>query len=97
TFHKKLCNSTSSEASANSDSREVPPEKKIYSKQDSKYKKEKSVNKLKQKLFAPELSTQDLSIEQNQLKGTVHITEISKILYSKKLTSNNKSSIYEAL
>ncbi|CAG8541096.1 9993_t:CDS:2, partial [Dentiscutata heterogama] len=85
------CNSISSEVSANSDSEEVPPEEKICSEQDSKCKKGKSVNKLKQELFASELSTQDSSIEQNQLKGMVHVTKISKTLYPGKLISDNKS------
>ncbi|CAI2192065.1 14689_t:CDS:2 [Funneliformis geosporum] len=53
------CNGISSEASANSDIVEISPEEKISSEQDSKYKKEKSVNKLKQKLFALELSSQE--------------------------------------
>jgi len=55
------------------------------------------VNKLKQELFALELFTQDLSIEQNQSKGMKHMTEISKTLCSEKFISNNKSSIDEAL
>ena len=91
------CNSISSEVLANSDGREVPPEEKICSEQNSKCKKEKGVNKLKQELFAPELFTQDSSIEQNQSKGTEHMTEISKTLCPRKFTSNNKSSIDEAL
>ncbi|KAF0465051.1 hypothetical protein F8M41_026360 [Gigaspora margarita] len=78
------------------DGGEVPPEEKICSEQDSKCKKGKGVNKLKQELFAPELSTQDSSIEQNQLKGAEHVTEISETLCPGKLTSDNKSSIDEA-
>ncbi|CAG8710936.1 3160_t:CDS:2 [Racocetra fulgida] len=84
------CNSISSEVSANSDGEEVPPEEKICSEQDSKCKKGKGVNKLKQELFAPELSTQDSSIEQN------YVTEISETLCPGKLTSGNESSIDEA-
>src|SRR5687768_13993932 len=41
------CNSASSEVSINSDGREVPPEEKMGSEQDSKCKKGKSINKLK--------------------------------------------------
>jgi hypothetical protein len=83
------CNSASLEASANSDSREVLPKEKIGSEQDSKCKKGKSVNKLKQELFALELSSQEPSIEQN------HVTEIFETLCPGKVTSD-KSSINEA-
>src|SRR6266542_1581078 len=83
------CNSASSEASANSDGGEVPPKEKIGSEQDSKGKSVKSVNKLKQELFASELSSQEPSIEQN------HVTEISETLCPGKVTSDN-SSIDEA-
>jgi hypothetical protein len=51
--------------------------------------KGKSVNKLKQELFALEFS-QEPSIEQN------HVTKISKTLCPRKVTSNNKSSINKA-
>src|SRR5215211_1687917 len=84
------CNSASSEASANSDGGEVLPKEKIGSEQDSKCKKGKSVNKLKQELFASELSSQEPSIEQN------HVTKISETLCPGKVTSDNKSSIDEA-
>ncbi|CAB4390357.1 unnamed protein product [Rhizophagus irregularis] len=70
------CNSTSSE-------------EKICSELDSKCKKGKSVDKLKQELFASELSSQEPSIEQN------HVTEISETLCPGKVTSD-KSSIDEA-
>ncbi|GBC35923.1 hypothetical protein GLOIN_2v1652170 [Rhizophagus irregularis DAOM 181602=DAOM 197198] len=70
------CNSTSSE-------------EKICSELDSKCKKGKSVDKLKQELFASELSSQEPSIEQN------HVTEISEALCPEKVTSD-KSSIDEA-
>ncbi|PKB93276.1 hypothetical protein RhiirA5_441798 [Rhizophagus irregularis] len=83
------CNSTSSEASANSDGGEVPLKEKIGSELDSKCKKGKSVDKLKQELFASELSSQEPSIEQN------HVTKISETLCSGKITSD-KSSIDEA-
>ncbi|RGB24008.1 hypothetical protein C1646_821832 [Rhizophagus diaphanus] len=63
----QLCNSTSSEVSANSDGGKVPSEEKIC----------------------------NSSIEQNQSKGAKHVTEISKTLYPRKVTSN-KSSIDEA-
>ncbi|CAI2191919.1 11609_t:CDS:2, partial [Funneliformis geosporum] len=65
---------TSSEASANSDGKEVSSKKKICSEQDSKCKKRKSVNKLKQELFASKLSSQEPLIEQN------YVTEISETL-----------------
>ena len=48
------------------------------------------MNKLKQELFAPELSSQEPSIEQN------HVTEISETLCPRKLISGNESSIDEA-
>src|SRR6266542_4657551 len=69
------CNSATS---ANSDGGEVPPEEKIGSEQDSKCKKGKSVNKLKQELFASELVSykETPSIEQKQN----HVTEISDIM-----------------
>ncbi|PKY32042.1 hypothetical protein RhiirB3_531880 [Rhizophagus irregularis] len=70
------CNSTSSE-------------EKICSELDSKCKKGKSVDKLKQELFASELSSQEPSIEQN------HVTKISETLCPRKVTSD-KSSIDEA-
>jgi hypothetical protein len=69
------CNSTSSE-------------EKICSELNSKCKKGKSVDKLKQELFASELSSQEPSIEQN------HVTEISETLCPGKVTSD-KSSIDE--
>ncbi|CAG8664070.1 2237_t:CDS:2, partial [Racocetra fulgida] len=56
----------------------------------------KGVNKLKQELFAPKLSIQDPSIEQNQPKGVEDVTEISETLCPRKLASDNKSSIDEA-
>ncbi|RIA83909.1 hypothetical protein C1645_833087 [Glomus cerebriforme] len=84
-----ITHSASSEASANSDGRKVPSEEKIGSEQDSKCKKEKSVNKLKQELLASELSLQESSIEQN------HVTEISETLCPRKVTSD-RSSIDEA-
>ena len=85
------CNSASSEALANSDGGEVPPKEKIGSEQDSKCKKGKSVNKLKQELFASELVSykETPSIEQN------YVTEISETLCPGKVTSD-KSSIDEA-
>src|SRR6266542_1833704 len=84
------CNSVTS---ANSDGGEVPPEEKIGSEQDSKCKKGKSVNKLKQELFASELVSykETPSIEQKQN----HVTEISETLCPGKVTSD-KSSIDEA-
>src|SRR6266496_80124 len=74
------CNSTSSE-------------EKICSELDSKCKKGKSVNKLKQELFASELVSykETPSIEQKQN----HVTEISETLCPGKVTSD-KSSIDEA-
>ena len=51
------CNSTSLEVSASSDGGKVLPEEKICSELDSKRKKVKNVNKLKQELFALELSS----------------------------------------
>ena len=83
------CNGALSEASANSDGGKVPPDEKVGCEQDSKCKKGKSVNKLKQELFASELSSQEPSIEQN------HVTEISETLCPGKVTSD-KSSIDEA-
>ena len=47
------------------------------------------MNKLKQELFAPELSTQDSSIEQNQSKGAEHVTEISETLCPRKNLPKN--------
>ena len=83
---KKLCFSASGQAQ---ESLLISPEEKIGSEQDSKCKKGKSVNKLKQELFASELSSQEPSIEQN------HVTEISETLCPRKVTSD-KSSIDEA-
>ena len=71
---KKLCFSASGQAQ---ESLPISPEEKIGSEQDSKCKKGKSVNKLKQELFASELSSQEPSIEQN------HVTEISETLSRK--------------
>ncbi|PKK70736.1 hypothetical protein RhiirC2_779315 [Rhizophagus irregularis] len=83
-------NSISSEASANSDGREVPSKEKIGGEQNSKCKKGKSVNKFtKQELFALELFLQEPSIEQN------HVTKISETLCHRKVISDN-SSIDEA-
>ncbi|CAB4381324.1 unnamed protein product [Rhizophagus irregularis] len=70
-------------------------EEKICSELDSKCKKGKGVDKLKQELFAPELPTQDPPIEQNQPKDAEHVTEISETLCPGKVTSD-KSSIDEA-
>ncbi|GET63646.1 hypothetical protein GLOIN_2v1652170 [Rhizophagus irregularis DAOM 181602=DAOM 197198] len=67
------CNSTSSE-------------EKICSELDSKCKKGKSVDKLKQELFASELSSQEPSIEQN------HVTKISETLCPRKLNGIIESS-----
>jgi hypothetical protein len=64
-------------------------EEKICSELDSKCKKGKSVDKLKQELFTSELSSQEPSIKQN------HVTEISETLCPGKVTSD-KSSIDEA-
>ncbi|CAB4392462.1 unnamed protein product [Rhizophagus irregularis] len=64
-------------------------EEKICSELDSKCKKGKSVDKLKQELFASELSSQEPSIEQN------HVTKISETLCPRKVISD-KSSIDEA-
>ncbi|CAB4399662.1 unnamed protein product [Rhizophagus irregularis] len=83
-------NSISSEASANSDGREVPSKEKIGGEQNSKCKKGKSVNKFtKQELFALELFLQEPSIEQN------HVIKISETLCHRKVISDN-SSIDEA-
>ncbi|CAI2173355.1 19599_t:CDS:2 [Funneliformis geosporum] len=51
------CNSILSKVSTNSDGKKVSTEEKIGSEQDSKCKKRKSVNKLKQELFALKLSS----------------------------------------
>ncbi|GBB91126.1 hypothetical protein RclHR1_18260003 [Rhizophagus clarus] len=78
-------NSTSSEASVNSDGGKVPSEEKICSKLNSKRKKVKNVNKLKQKLIALELSSQEPLIEPN------HVTKISETLCPRKVSSDNES------
>ncbi|RGB24115.1 hypothetical protein C1646_773545 [Rhizophagus diaphanus] len=86
----KQCN-REKKLQAQEDGGEVPPEEKIGSKQDSKCKKGRSVNKLKQELFALELVSYKkmLLIEQN------YMTKISETLCSRKVTSD-KSSIDEA-
>src|SRR3954451_16645727 len=68
------------------------PEEKIGSEQDSKCKKKKSINKLKQELFASELvSYKEISlVEQKQN----HVTKISETLCPIKVISD-KSSIDE--
>ncbi|CAG8774871.1 1919_t:CDS:1, partial [Acaulospora colombiana] len=81
-------NSTSSEVSANSDGSKLPPEGKICSETNSKCKK--SVGKLKQELFTPQLSSQEPSIEQ------YHTTEIPETSCPGKVTSGDNSSIDEA-
>ncbi|CAG8533443.1 11432_t:CDS:2, partial [Racocetra persica] len=63
----QLYNSTSSKILTNSDSREVFSKKKICSEQDSKCKKRKGINKLKQELFTSELSIQENKISQKAL------------------------------
>ncbi|CAB4391514.1 unnamed protein product [Rhizophagus irregularis] len=66
---------------------EVPPEEKIGSEQNLKCKKGRSVNKLKQELFASELVSykETPSIEQN------YVTKISETLCPKKVTSDKFS------
>ncbi|CAG8744819.1 15494_t:CDS:1 [Cetraspora pellucida] len=81
----QLCNSISLKALANLNDREISSEEKICSEQNSKCKKEKSVNKLKQKSFALELFTQDLLMKENQLKGIKHMIKIFKTFYFEKL------------
>ncbi|CAG8644920.1 12227_t:CDS:2, partial [Ambispora leptoticha] len=76
-------NNTSSEVSANSDGSKLPPEGKICSETNSKCKK--SVGKLKQELFTPELSSQEPSIEE------YHTTEIPETSCPGKVTSGSKS------
>ncbi|RHZ85029.1 hypothetical protein Glove_73g7 [Diversispora epigaea] len=83
----QLRNSTSSEVLANSDASTVPPEGKTYNETNSKCKK--SVGKLKQELFTPELSSQEPTIDQN------HVTEISETLCPGKVTSGDNSSLDE--
>ncbi|UZO17385.1 uncharacterized protein OCT59_008741 [Rhizophagus irregularis] len=66
---------------AQKDGGEVPPEEKIGSEQDSKCKKRRSVNKLKQELFASKLVSykETPSIEQN------YVTEISETFFTETL------------
>ncbi|CAG8667390.1 6925_t:CDS:1, partial [Acaulospora morrowiae] len=73
---------------ANSDGSILPPEGKICSETNSKCKK--SVGKLKQELFTPELSSQEPSIKQ------YHTTEIPETSCLVKVTSGDNSSIDEA-
>uniref|UniRef100_U9SKH8 Uncharacterized protein n=1 Tax=Rhizophagus irregularis (strain DAOM 181602 / DAOM 197198 / MUCL 43194) TaxID=747089 RepID=U9SKH8_RHIID len=98
-------NSTSSKASANSNSEEVPSKEKIGSEQNSKCKKRRSVNKLKQELFASDAtSISKLTNEQIQevidygifseklLLVTDHVTEISETSCSRKNLPKNTPS-----
>ncbi|RIA82578.1 hypothetical protein C1645_835148 [Glomus cerebriforme] len=78
---------TSSEISANLNGGEVPSEDNICGKMDSKCKKEKDVDKLKQELFVLEITSHDIE----SLKKQNHVSEIFKTGCSR------KSSIDKAL